>query len=721
MIYGEKPMAAPVSPENYYSHLIFDNSLTQHSHWSSEGRATAPSALELVSGRLPVDEQHFISPPNSLVLSWRSARGGDWRAAIHVERWRGRALRFQGDRLTFWCRAEGAIAAAHLPSIQIALDTGLHTIPLRLLDVAPDLTAGVWTYVEVPFAAFAPITAPIDFGRIAQVVFLQALDDDTPHTLCLDEIRVRFAPDDHPAAPPAGLEARAYERHVDLRWEPTADPHLAYMLIERSEDGGQFEPVGIQNPMFNRYTDFVGRSDATVRYRVTAVNHAYRHSEPSVALAATTRPFDDDGLLDMVQEASFRYYWEHAHPDAGMALECVPGDEHLIALGASGFGITALPVAVARGFITREAAIAHLTKILAFLDRADRFHGVWPHFLDGRDGRAIPLFGPYDNGGDLVETSFLVQGLLTARQYFDRDTPEERDLRTTITRLWEQIEWNWYRNPADPDFLTWHWSPTDGFHIDHPLIGWNETLITYLLAIASPTHPVSASLYHTGWASQSERAQRYRQSWGQTTAGDHYRNGERYFDIELPVGVGPGGPLFFTHYSFLGFDPRTWRDDYANYFDNNRRLSLINHRYCVANSGAYEGYSEDFWGLTASDDHTGYMAHEPRPAQDNGTITPTAALSAFPYTPDESLRALRCFYRQYGAALWGIYGFRDAINLTENYVSPIFMGLNQAPIVVMIENWRTGLPWRSFMANPEIIAALERIGFVRQTPAQRTK
>lgn len=713
MLYGEKRVDAPLAPENYYSHLIFDNSLTHGSYSFSTCHAVAPSTLEHIAQKLPVSDQHAVSPPNSLKLAWRSRSGGDWQATIQVERWRGRAIRLAGDRLTFWCRAEEAIRAVDLPSIQLALDTGLRTIPLRLLGLAPDLPAGEWVYVEVPFAAFAPITAPVDFRRITRLVFTQGLDDDTPHTLYLDEIKVRFAPGDRPVAPPVGLEARAYDQHVDLRWEPPADPDLAYLLIERSEDGQNFEPVGTQNPMFDRYTDFVGRSDATAHYRVLAINHAYRKSAPSETVFAATRALDDDELLTMVQEASFRYYWERAHPDAGMALECVPGDEHLIALGATGFGITALPVAVERGFVTREAAIAHLAKILAFLDRADRFHGVWPHFLDGRTGKVIPLFGPYDNGGDLVETSFLMQGLLAARQYFDRDTLAERDLRATITRLWEGVEWDWYRNPSDPDFLMWHWSPTDGWHINHPLAGWNETMITTLLAVASPTHPAPASIYASGWASQSERAVRYRQNWGQTIAGDHYRNGHSYFGIELPVGVGPGGPLFFTHYSFLGFDPRGWHDGFADYFDNNRRLSLINHRYCAANPGGYTGYSADCWGLTASDDHTGYLAHEPRPAQDNGTITPTAALSAFPYTPEESMRALKHFYTAHGAALWGIYGFRDAINLTENYVSRIFMGLNQAPIAVMIENWRTGLPWRLFMANPEIIPALERIGFVR--------
>jgi len=711
-------MVLPPEQDSYYRHLVFDNSLTEGAYHFSSGRAIAPSALELVDGKLPVSREQFVSPPNSLKLSWRSGSGGDWHAAVHLERWRGRAQRLTGDRLAFWCCAETPIHAEHLPMLQLVLDTGLSTLPLRLDDRVGDLPAGQWVYVEIPFADFAPITTAIDFSRTARIVFTQSIDDDLPHTLYLDEIKVRFAATNTPVTPPARLDARAYDRHVDLRWELPPDPALEYVLIERSEDGETFAPVGIQNPAFDRYTDYVGRAGARVHYRVRAVSRAYRASPPSETVAAQTAPLDDDALLTMVQEACFRYYWERAHPDAGMALECVPGDEHLVALGASGFGISALPVAVERGFVTRGAALERLDKILRFLERAERFHGVWPHFLDGRDGSVVPYFGQYDNGGDLVETAFLMQGLLTARQYFDRHTPAERALRARITRLWEEVEWDWYRNPADPDYLYWHWSPTDGFHIDHPLIGWNETMIAYLLAIASPTHPVPASLYDTGWASQSKRAQRYRQNWGRTTAGDHYANGRSYFGVELPVGMGPGGPLFFTHYSFLGFDPRGWRDRFTNYFENNRRITLINYRYCVANPGGYRGYGEDCWGLTASDDHTGYMAHEPRPSQDNGTITPTAALSAFPYTPEESMRALKHFYYARGEQLWGIYGFRDAFNPTKNYVSSIFMGLNQAPIVVMIENYRTGLPWRLFMSNPEIVPALERIGFVPD-PADR--
>jgi len=696
---------------SYDSHLIFDNSLTDGGYFHSSARAVAPSELKSVRGRLPVTTQHWISPPNALELSWTSRRGGDWSAEIRVEEWRGREMRLQGDHLGLWLRAEAEIAGRALPMIQVVMLPGGWTRPLRMHHLVERLPAGEWVYLRIPFSAFDPSTGEFDFSRLSRIVFTQSIDDGEPHTLYLDEIKLRDARPSRPVQPPTGLTAHGGDSHVDLVWDAVTDPEVAYCVVERSQDGVNFAPVGIQSPAFHRYADFVGAHGAFT-YRLTAVNRDYQASAPSQTVSATTRPFDDDDLLTMVQEAHFRYYWEGVHPDAGLALESNPGDEHLVALGASGFGVMAWIVGVERGFITRQQAVERMGRALAFLDRADRYHGVWSHFLDGRTGKTVPVFGQYDNGGDLVETAFLCQGLLTARQYFDRDTEDERHIRATITRLWEGVEWDWYRNPAAPDFLMWHWSPDHGWHINHPLIGWNETLIAYLLAIASPTHPVPPELYHTGWASPSALAQEYRENWGKTCAGNLYTNGETYYGLKLDVGVGSGGPLFFTHYSFLGFDPRGRRDRYCNYFANNRQIALINHRYCTANPGGYVGYSADGWGLTASDDHTGYMAHEANPKDDNGTLTPTGALGCFPYTPDESLRALKQFYYTWGERLWGIYGFRDAINPTEGYVSRIFMGLNQAPITVMIENYRTGLLWRLFMQNPEIAPALEKIGFI---------
>jgi len=306
-----------------------------------------------------------------------------------------------------------------------------------------------------------------------------------------------------------------------------------------------------------------------------------------------------------------------------------------------------------------------------------------------------------------------MQGLLTARQYFNRDDPAEREIRDTVTKFWREVEWDWFRKDPNGDFLYWHWSPDHGWHISHPLIGWNETMIVYLLAIASPTHPVPARYFHTGWAGQSDFAVAYRRGWSRSLAGDHYRNGNSYYGQKLDVGCGDGGELFFTQFSFLGFDPRGKRDAYTNYFENNRALALINRAFCMANPRGHAGYGPDCWGLSAGINCGG---GRPLPRDDAGTISISAGLGVFPYTPAESLAALKHYYRDLGDRTWGIYGFHDSFNATWNWYEPVWVGLDQAQIVAMIENHRTGLLWRNFMANPEIQPALDAIGF-RPDPA----
>jgi exo beta-1,2-glucooligosaccharide sophorohydrolase (non-reducing end) len=697
--------------DTYYNHHIFDNSLSDGGYFFSHAKAIAPSQLEVIDCKIPVATDHFLNPPNSLRLSWLSLTGGDWLAELFCETWLNKTRILSGDTLSFWCYSEEDIPARLLPMIRVKIKDGPCTSPLQLTGIVPDLPARLWRQIKIPLKAFPHETFDVDFSRIEKIIFTQSVDDNRPHTLYIDEVKLSDSTFGGTCRALSGLAAVAYECHVDLSWPVVTDPAVAYYQIYRSNNGQDFLPVGIQNPTFNRYVDYVGPTRAQLFYRITAVSHNYCESTASETVSATTHQMTDDALLSMVQEACFRYYWENAHSDAGLALENVPGDENLVALGASGFGVMALIAAVWRGFVPREAAIERLLQILSFLENADRFHGVWPHFLDGRTAKVIPVFGKYDNGGDLVETAFIIQGLLAARQFFDSEEVAEKQIRSRITNLWEAVEWDWYRQSADSDFLYWHWSPDYDWHIGHPLIGWNETLIAYLLAIASPTHPVPAEMYYTGWASLSETARRYRQAWGQTTHGDLYRNGNTYYGIPLPVGVGTGGPLFFTHYSFLGFDPRNKRDKFGDYFENNRAIALTNRVYCIENPGKYQGYGENFWGLTASHDHTGYLAHEPSPRADNGTITPTAALAAFPYTPDASMAACKHFYYNLGGKMWGIYGFRDAYNPTVNYVSNIFMGLNQAPITVMIENYRSGLLWDLFMSNPEITSMMKRIGF----------
>lgn len=705
-------LAAMAQPE-YDRHVAFDNSLASGSLYYSHGSVVAPSRLELVRGKVPVDDTHFLTPPNALRLQWQSQPGGDWDITLDLSTRYGSAG-FSGSVLYFWCYSDTGLSSDESPRVYLRDSHGEGTNSISLLSPRQKIPPQTWFRVRLPFASFAGMvnnTRDVHFdpSHLTSLTLVQGLDDRKPHTLYIDDITIG---DEPPMAAklraPTGLNAKGYDRHVDLSWNRVVDPGLRFYKIYRAFDGSHYAPIGIQKGHLARYEDFLGESGKTASYKISAVDWNYNESPLSSEAGASTRAMTDDELLTMVQEACFRYYWEGAHPNAGMAIEITPGDDNMVALGSSGFGVMALVVGVDRGFITRDQGVERMLKIVRFLAKADRFHGVWPHFLDGRTGKVIPYFGKYDNGGDLVETAFLIHGLLAARQYFTRDNAAEKEVRDTITDLWKSVEWDWYRNGPDPNFLYWHWSPDHGFHIHHPLIGWNETMIIYLLAIASPTHPVPASMYYSGWAGQSETAIRYRQGWGRTKDGDHYANGNTYYGIKLDVGVGNGSELFFTHYSFLGFDPRGKKDRYTNYFKNNRNIALIAHAYAVDNPRKFADYGDNSWGRSAGVNAAGARSV---PRDDNGTITCTAALASFPYTPEESMKALKHFYRDQGAKLWGIYGFRDGFNATENWYEDVYMALNQAPIVVMIENHRSGLIWKSFMANPEIAPALAAIGF----------
>ncbi len=365
----------------------------------------------------------------------------------------------------------------------------------------------------------------------------------------------------------------------------------------------------------------------------------------------------------------------------------------------------AMIVGVDHGFITREQGVDRMLQIAKFLERADRYHGAWAHFLSGQTGHTVALFQIYDNGADLVETSFLMQGLLAARGYYTKDDAKERELRNRITKLWEAIDWDWFRATPNRDALWWHWSPDYSFHIANRLEGWNEVMITYMLAEASPTHPIPASAYYTGYAREGADAG----SYGIKTT--YYGiNLEQNYYPKTDTSPGTPGPLFFTHYSYLGYDPRGVRDKYTNYFRNNRNESLVSQKYSEANPGKFKGYGANSWGLTAVDGPDDRY-HEYKPfLEDDGTIAPTGAVSAYAYTPAESLLAIKHWYRDLGAQLWDIYGFRDSFNETENWYSGIYMGLNQAPQTVMIENGRTGLIWRSFMSNPEMRPMQTKLG-----------
>ena len=716
--------ARPAAAEaDYYRHVFFDNSNQREVYWQSSASDTAPSELRAVGWRLPVEATVFRTPPNALRIEWTSAPGGSWDAQVQFVSFPNRFPDFAGGTLFFWIYSPEPLAADDLPAVtlsdargglQVATMPGSFTIAEPLADYTGDLPAGRWVPVRMPLAKLRSASVyQFRPERLQSVIFHQRRADGKKHVLIVDDIRIddETAEEASAALPvPDAVSAKGFDRHIDVQWQAPAKSAAAYYVVSRSLDGGPFLPVGTQRPGVNRYADFIGRSGARASYRVTAADWQGREADASTVAAAATREMTDDELLDMLQEAAFRYYWEASGANSGMAHENIPGDERIVATGATGLGISALVAGVHRRIITREQGLRRLEKILSFLERAPRYHGAWSHYYDDETGATMPLFGMYDDGGDIIETSYVIQGLLTARGYFDGKQARERSLRERITALWEAVEWDWYRQTPDSTSMYWHWSPQWGFTIQHPLIGFNETLATYLFAIASPTHPVPASLYYSGWASQDKRAQDYRQGWSGSPDGRLYANGNTYFGIKLDVGVSSGGPLFFTHYMFMGFDPHALKDRYTDsYFENSRHIAEINRAYCMANPKKFEGYGPDAWGLTAGFGPNGYMTPAPDQWNDEGTIALTGALSSFPYTPEASMAAFKHYYRDLGAELWGIYGPRDNYNPGQQWLAFHYMGLNQAPIVAMIENHRSGILWKAFMSNPEIGEMLKKL------------
>ncbi len=496
---------------------------------------------------------------------------------------------------------------------------------------------------------------------------------------------------------PNKIHGIGYSAHAELTWEN----RVGFIYeIYRSENGAKdFVKAGESNT--NIYLDFFGKqvqNEQTFIYRILPKGLDVTNKDASkFEVLVKVRPASDEDLLDMTQRYTTRYFYDNSQRYSGMALERSNDDNgEIVTIGGSGFGIMALIAGAERNYFSRSEAYKTIEKIVTFLEKAERFHGAWGHWYDGNTGK-LKNFSQYDNGGDLVETAFMTEGLLTAREYFRKGNDDEKALVNRITRLWEGIEWNWYTQ-GTKNSLYWHWSKEFGFKINHRITGFDETLITYVLAASSPTFPIEPSVYQNCYTNSS-----------------YFLNGKKYYGIKLDLGMEYGGPLFFTHYSFLGLNPNGLSDKYTNYFDRNRAHALIQLAYAKENPKKHKEYGENCWGFTASDDPIdGYTTHDLGTDSENGTISPTAALSSIVYTPSESLKALKHFYYDNGNIVFGKFGFYDAFNmdLTEGQqVVHTYLAIDQGPIAVMIENYRSGLLWKLFMSNSEIQNGLNKLGF----------
>lgn len=416
---------------------------------------------------------------------------------------------------------------------------------------------------------------------------------------------------------------------------------------------------------------------------------------------AQSNPQDSAIFLE-VQKATFQYFWDGAEPNSGLARERIhldgnypQNDQQVVTSGGGGFGVMALLIGAERGFVPRKDVVDRLERIIQFLENADRFHGAWPHWWNGETGKVKP-FSKKDDGGDLVESSFMAQALICVREYFQKGNKRERKLAARADALWKAIDFNHYRNGKN--VLYWHWSPNYGWEMNFPVSGYNECLIMYVLAVASPTHGVPVEVYHEGWA-KNGKIKKDTSAYGLSLQLTH--NGAPAY----------GGPLFWAHYSYLGLDPRGLKDRYADYWKENTHQSLINYRWCIENKLGFKGYGPDSWGLTSSYSVKGYSGHAPGEKRDKGVISPTAALSSIPYTPTESMTAMRNWYTNKKAQLFGQYGFYDAFSDTEQWYPQRYLAIDQGPIVVMMENQRSAFIWKLFMSAPEIQTALRKLEF----------
>lgn len=437
-------------------------------------------------------------------------------------------------------------------------------------------------------------------------------------------------------------------------------------------------------------------------FLICCSNSAIEETTPVIPTVPVT-VLTDEQAMDQVQKDAIKYFWDYAEPNSKLGRERYhtdnPGFEaSKVTTGGSGFGLMSLIVGVERGFIPRAEAVTRMTTAMDFLDKADRFHGAWSHWIDGNTGHAIS-FGNKDDGGDIVETAFLCQGLIAVREYFKDGNTQEKALSAKADNLWNGVEWSWYTNGENAMF--WHWSPTYQWEMKFQLEGYNECLIAYILGASSTTHPIPVAAYHEGW-----------------TRNGTIATGKTQYGIPLVfkynTASGNAGPLFWAQYSYLGLDPSQLSDKYANYWELTQNQAKIIYSYCVDNPKKWNGYSEKCWGLTASysrntDGTTGYSAHDTD--NDLGVITPTAALSSFPYTPKESMKFLHFLYDEKKSTYVGIAGPYDAFSPQFNWVTPRYLAIDQGTIAPMIENHRTGLIWKLFMNAPEVKQGLLNLGF----------
>ena len=662
---------------------------------------TPPSQLTTVvspyGGKLPILTNQAFTGTQSGLLQWTSAPGGNWMVFIACPGFQAHDITGYSNVVLF-VNGPQSIPATNLPQVGLESTTSQRTAAVNLgafLSHGLDGDTNTWQKAVVPLAAFQPY-GQFSLAQFKDVFFSQGAADNVTRTMWLDNMRIT---DEYIPSAPGSLVARAGDRNVILHWSPNPEADVAdYNVYRSSFTNGPFGLLNPQPDLLSRFTDFGVTNGQPYFYLVRAFNGAWVESSNSIVVSALPHSFaSDTEFLDYLQQVTFDYFWYEANPTNGLVRD---RSEPLsaISVAAVGFELTGIGIAIDHGWISRDQGRQRvLTALRTFWNGPQ---GTNTTGMIGYKGWFYHMLGlntaTRDGQSELssIDSALLLAGVLYVRQYFNANQSDEAEIRSLASAIFNRVDWQWMANGGNS--LTMGWLPESGF-LSWRWIGYDEGMVLYIMGLGAATNPLPAV------------------QWSSWTSGYVWHTNYGYAYVEFP-------PLFGHQYSHCWVDFRHIGDAYMNsrsssYFENSRRATLAQQAYCVANPGGFAGYGSSVWGLTACDgpgygSYAGYTARGAPPAQnDDGTIAPTAVGGSLPFAPEICLPTLRHFYDRFLTNVWCDYGFRDAFNLTANWWDPDVIGIDQGPILLMAENYRSQAVWQRFAQIPEIQRGLQAAGF----------
>ncbi len=510
-------------------------------------------------------------------------------------------------------------------------------------------------------------------------------------------------------SPPQATVAVGADQLVVLHWVESNDPGvIGYNVYRRTGLTGSFSKVNQQRLSITGFADVTVHNDTTYFYYVTAVSVTGQESDSSNNVRVIPHFLSDDELLDFLEHAAVDFFWYEANPLNGL-IKDVSTQDSPCSIASVGFGLTAICIGIDRGWIPRDAGqqrVLNTLKTFWTLPQGDGstgyagYKGFFYHFLDMKTGLRAR-----NSELSSIDTGLLLAGVIYVKEFFNTPDSTDQLIRSLADSIYDRVDWRWMEATANHGGIYMEWTPDNGFNNVSWWKGYCEAMIMNTLATGSPTHPANAGDLYLTWTSGYQ--------WG-TYYGYSY--------VVFP-------PLFGHQYSHCWIDYRNINDPWMSkkgitYFENSRRATLANRAYCAENPGHFVAYSDSIWGLTACDGPppSYYMARGGPPAQnDDGTIAPTAAAGSIPFTPEESVTALRAIYDNYRSKLATPYGFADAFNPTKGWFDDHNIGIDQGPIAIMIENYRTAKVWNIFMENTDIQRGLKALYFSPITEVRQGK